>query len=211
MGEGNVLRANIVAPAAADAHVVAIALFIVQNLVKHFEAHPLTILPPVAAAACHIGKAVHHAGSPDTAALTNLGILRVVQILHGKAGAGGAYEITAATVDTALVVLLPYGGPGNIGGEAFGNLHNGGVLMHLIGHHKMAGCVQIQEELVPGGIFAVDLLGAACCVDAHIIVFGDVGSHADTEATFKGMLTAHQYDLDVIPDSLVIVIRWAVP
>ena len=92
----------------------------------------------------------------------------------------------------------------------FRDLHNGLVLMHLIRHHQMPLCPNIQKEPIPTRILAVQLINAVANVDAHVVVFGKIGTHADAEAAFKGMLTAHQHDLDIVPDSLVIVIRWAV-
>ena len=82
--------------------------------------------------------------------------------------------------------------------------------MHLIRHHQMPGCTQIQEKLVSLSILAVQLVNTICHIDAHVIVFGNIGSHADTKAALKGMLAADQYDLDIVPDTLVIVIRRAI-
>ena len=132
MGERNVLRADIVASTAADAHVISISLLVIQDLVQHLEPHPFSILLPVTAAACHIGEAIHHTGSPNSAPFADLGILRVVKILLGKAGAGRTDKIAATAIDATLVVLLPHGSTGNLRREVFGNADLDLILMHLI-------------------------------------------------------------------------------
>lgn len=84
------------------------------------------------------------------------------------------------------------------------------VLVYLFRHHQMPLCPNIQKELIPLGILAVQLINAVANVDTHVVVFGNIGTHADAEAAFKGMPAAHQHDLDMIPDALVVIVGGAV-
>lgn len=84
------------------------------------------------------------------------------------------------------------------------------VLVYLFRHHQMPLCPNIQKELIPLGILAVQLINAVANVDTHVVVFGNIGTHADAEAAFKGMPAADQHDLDMIPDALVVIVGGAV-
>ena len=188
----------------------AVTLFVTIHLVQDLETHSLTVFLSVAATTGYIGKFIDHTGGPDSSALTGIGIVAIMNVLHGKAGAAGADEIAATTVNAAFVVLLPHRSTGNLRREVFGNADLDLVLMYLIRHYQMSGCTQIQEELIPLRILTVDRIGAALYINAHIVILGNIGAHTDTEAVIEGLFAANQHDLDVIPDAFVILILRAV-
>ena len=71
------------------------------------EAHPLTLFFPETAASGNVRKAVYLAGSPDSAAFAHFSVVLIVNVLHGKTGAGGTDKIAAAAADAAVSVFLP--------------------------------------------------------------------------------------------------------
>ena len=67
------------------------------------------------------------------------------------------------------------------------------------------------QLLCPCLILAVHQVGAVwLAINAHVVVGAYIGAHADTEAVFKGVSTAHQHDFDVLPQALVVVIGRAI-
>ena len=190
---------------------IAIALLVVQHLVQHLETHPFSVLLSVAAASGHIGKAVHHTGGPDTAAFSYFAVLTVKEILHGEAGAGGTHKVTASAVDTAAVVFLPHGAFGDLCGQMFRDFHGDIVFFHMARNNLQPRNLRSLQLLCPCLILAIHQVGAVwLAINAHVVVGAYIGAHADTEAVFKGVSTAHQHDFDVLPQALVVVIGRAV-
>ena len=147
MREGNVFRTYIVAAAAAHAHMMTMPLFVTMHLMQNLKSHSFAVFLSVAAAACHIGKFVDHTGRPDPSALTDVCVVRVMYILHGKAGTGRTDKITSAAGYAALIVLFPHGGTGYVCSEIFGNFNNRRVFTHPIRCYLPTRYIQIKEKL----------------------------------------------------------------
>jgi hypothetical protein len=67
-GERDIFRADIIAPAAADAHMHSEAAVKIIDFVHGLEPHPLSVLFPERVSTRHIGKTVDMAPGPNPAA-----------------------------------------------------------------------------------------------------------------------------------------------
>ncbi len=77
VGKRNVFRTNIIASATSYAHMVSIALLVIQNLMQYLETHTLAVFLPAASTAGYVGKTVYHTRGPDAAAFACLAVFAV--------------------------------------------------------------------------------------------------------------------------------------
>lgn len=104
----DVLRAAIVAAAAADAHMFnAVARFVVIDLMQGAVAQTLAGFFAKTMTAGHVAKARHHAACPLATAFAALRIFIIGDVKDAIAGTGWAPGSAAATTDAAAVVGVP--------------------------------------------------------------------------------------------------------
>ena len=175
---------------------------------QDLEAHALALAAPVLAAAGHVGVAVDHTGGAHPAALADLAVVGVVDVLHGVAGAGGTCEVAAAAADAAGAVLVPDGILVDTVGNLVGNRDTGRVLRHVLRFDILLRPAVVRKERVQGSV--EDLAGEAVVSPVEgekEALCRAVGAHVDAEAVRAGPGTSEQDKVDAVPDLFIKRIR----
>lgn len=135
---------------------LAKALLKVIHFVEYFKPHPLPVFLPIASAAGYIGKAVRHARGVDAPPFSDPAVVRIEDVLHGKAGTGGTDEIAAAAVDTATVILFPHFRSGHTGKKIAGEGDAGSGFRNMRGSNLPPFHTVLFQQSLPMSAAVID-------------------------------------------------------
>ena len=173
---------------------------------QYLEAHPFARFLPETAPAGDERIVVEHAARLYTAPFTGLAVFRVEDILHRPTGTGRAGQGAAAAFYAAFVVFIPDRTLGDGRCQVVRDMDFHIVFFHVIGCHVASSFGMIFQGSRQGFIRTVHIIHAIFKIDSRIIIGAHVGTHRHAEAAVKGMVTAHDDEFHLVPQSLIVVI-----